>query len=551
MFSSIHEYISAVYNYFAYATYYFNHYIVYIDPHPPSLYYSGTLQNKEYTIYKHIEPYRTMELGSIVDFLENKVVLITGATGFLAKIFVEKILRVQPNVKKLYLLIRAPDTESALQRFNTEAVAKDLFKLLKETHGENLQKFLSEKVTPVAGDITYEDMGIQDSTLKEEMWRDIDVVVNVAASTNFDERYDVALPLNTFGARYVMNFAKKCVNIKLFLHVSTAYVSGEKPGLMLETPYHLGESLNGTTGLDIDQERKIIEEKLKELKCDDNANEKSIKIAMKDLGMERANHYGWPNTYVFTKAMGEMIIGHLKGDMPVVILRPTIVTSTYKEPFPGWVEGIRTIDSLALGYGKGRLTCFLGDPQAVYDVVPADMVVNAMIVAIAAHANQTFSETIYHVGSSVSNPLKFTRIQKSGYLYFTEHPWIEKDGTPVVVGEVTVLKSMASFHRYVALRYLLPLQVLWFINLLFCQAFASTYKNLKRKINFVLRLVDLYEPYLFTKSFYDDMNTEKLRRAVRASGDEEKYFYFDPRIIDWEDYFQHTHLPGVVKHEFK
>lgn len=47
------------------------------------------------------------------------------------------------------------------------------------------------------------------------------------------------------------------------------------------------------------------------------------------------------------------------------------------------------------------------------------------------------------------------------------------------------------------------------------------------------------------------MNTEKLRRAVRESGDEEKYFYFDPRVIDWEDYFQHTHLPGVVKHEFK
>lgn len=102
------------------------------------------------------------------------------------------------------------------------------------------------------------------------------------------------------------------------------------------------------------------------------------------------------------------------------------------------------------------------------------MVVNAMIVAIAAHANQTFSETIYHVGSSVSNPLKFTRIQKSGYLYFTEHPWIEKDGTPVVVGEVTVLKSMASFHRYVALRYLLPLQVCDFI-FSFYHFFSFTY----------------------------------------------------------------------------
>lgn len=492
-----------------------------------------------------------MELGSIVDFLENKVILVTGATGFLAKIFVEKILRVQPNVKKLYLLIRAADAKSALQRFNTEAVAKDLFKLLKEKHGTNLQSFLSEKVAPVAGDITCEDMGIQEPDLKAEMWREIDVVVNVAATTDFDERYDVALALNTFGAKIVLNFAKKCVNIKLFLHVSTAYVSGEKPGLMLETPYYLGDSLNGTSGLDIEEERRIVEDKLKELKSDHNADDKSIKLAMKDLGMQRANHYGWPNTYVFTKALGEMIVGHLKGDIPVVILRPTIITSTYKQPFPGWVEGIRTIDSLALGYGKGRLTCFLGDTEAIYDVVPADMVVNAMIATIKAHAYQTFSETIYHVGSSVTNPLKFTRIQRCGYLYFTEHPWIEKDGKPVIVGEVTVLSSMASFHRYIALRYLLPLQVLKFVNMVFCQAFAGTYKNLKRKINFVLRLVDLYKPYLFTKSFYDDMNTEKLRRAVRESGEEENMFYFDPRIIDWEEYFQHIHLPGVVNREFK
>ncbi|MFS8004920.1 putative oxidoreductase [Helianthus anomalus] len=90
------------------------------------------------------------------------------------------------------------------------------------------------------------------------------------------------------------------------------------------------------------------------------------------------------------------------------------------------------------------------------------MVVNAMIAAIAAHANKTSSETIYHVGSSVSNPVKFSRIQRCGYRYFSEHPWIGKDGKPVIVGEVTVLNSMASFHRYIRLRYLLPLQVCLF-----------------------------------------------------------------------------------------
>ncbi|MFS7956504.1 putative alcohol-forming fatty acyl-CoA reductase [Helianthus anomalus] len=61
-----------------------------------------------------------MELDSVLDFLHDKTILVTGATGFLAKIFVEKILRVQPNVNKLYLLVRATDAKSALQRFNTE-----------------------------------------------------------------------------------------------------------------------------------------------------------------------------------------------------------------------------------------------------------------------------------------------------------------------------------------------------------------------------------------------------------------------------------------------
>lgn len=59
--------------------------------------------------------------------------------------------------------------------------------------------------------------------------------------------------------------------------------------------------------------------------------------------MARAKLYGWPNTYVFTKAMAEMLIGQLKEKLPVVIIRPTIVTSTYKEPLPGWVEGVRYV----------------------------------------------------------------------------------------------------------------------------------------------------------------------------------------------------------------
>ncbi|KAL3850313.1 hypothetical protein ACJIZ3_012195 [Penstemon smallii] len=513
-----------------------------------------------------------MELGSIniLEFLKNRSILVTGATGFLAKIFIEKILRVQPNVKKLYLLLRSADAKSAIQRFDNEILDKELFRVLKEKCGGNLNSIISEKVTIVPGDITLENLGVKDSCLLEEMWKQVDVVVNLAATTNFDERYDVALGLNTLGAKHVLNFSKKCGKLKVLLHVSTAYVSGEKEGLILETPYNMGETLNGTYGLDIDAEKKLVEDTLKQLRAENNS-ENSIKLAMKDLGIQRARKYGWPNTYVFTKAMGEMLLGQYKEKTPLVIVRPTIVTSTYKEPFPGWVEGIRTIDSLAVGYGKGKITCFLGEPKNVIDLIPADMVVNAMIVGMVAAAGDELingdddddddemginSINIYHVGSSVSNPVEMSRIQDYGLRYFTEHPWINKDGKPVVVGKVKVLSTMDAFQTYIAIHYLLPLKVLEFVNIVCCQYFQGLYLELCRKIKFVMRLIDLYGPYLFFKGYYDDMNTEKLRRAAAVQTEElveaadTTIFYFDPKIIDWEDYFINTHFPGVVKYVF-
>ncbi|KAK4482693.1 hypothetical protein RD792_009860 [Penstemon davidsonii] len=490
-----------------------------------------------------------MELGSILEFLKNRSILVTGATGFLAKIFIEKILRVQPNVKKLYLLLRAADNKSAMSRFNNELLAKDLFRVVKEQHGGNLNSFLSEKVRVVPGDITYDNLGVKDSDLLEEMWKEVDVVVNLAATTNFDERYDNSLKLNTMGAMHVLNFSKKCEKLKVLLHVSTAYVSGEKDGLILETPHNMGETLNGISGLDINAEKKLVDETIKQMSAD-NYSDDIIKSAMKNLGIQRARKFGWPNTYVFTKAMGEMLLGQLKENIPLVIVRPTIVTSTYKEPFPGWVEGIRTIDSLAVGYGKGRLPCFLGDPKTILDLVPADMVVNAMIASMVAHSNEA-NETIYHIGSSVSNPIELASLQDYGYRYFSKHPWINKEGKPVIVGKLKILDSMDSFQKYMAIHYLLPLKGLQIVNTACCQYFQGFYSDMSRKIKFVMRLIELYRPYIFSKGYYDDMNTEKLRRAVKESGAESDVFYFDPKIINWDEYFLNTHISGVVKYVFK
>ncbi|XP_019239162.1 PREDICTED: fatty acyl-CoA reductase 3-like isoform X2 [Nicotiana attenuata] len=437
-----------------------------------------------------------MESCCINQFLEGKTIFITGATGYLAKILIEKILRVQPNVKKLYLLIRAPDSNSAKERFNNEVIKTDLFRVLREKLGANLHSLIQDKVFPVPGDIACDNLGIN-SDMQDEMCREIDIIVNSAATTRFDERYDTAIRINAFGTLNVLKFSRQCSKLKMLLHVSTAYVCGEKEGLILEKPLHYGETLNGGSQLDIEVEQKLVEETLKDLKAR-NAAEKEVTLAMRVLGIERAKIHGWPNTYSFTKAMGEMLLGHLKEDLHLIILRPTIISSTYKEPFPGWNEGLRTMDTFIVGYGKGKQNVAMGDRESILDV---------------------------------------------------KNPWINERGTPVKVKKFHLLDGMASLHKYIAIHYMPLLKILKWANLILCQRLQTLHSNLERRINRVIRLAELYKPYTLFKGIFNDTNAEMLRMATTESNADDT-FNFDPRTIQWEKYFKEIHIPGLVKYVF-
>lgn len=76
------------------------------------------------------------------------------------------------------------------------------------------------------------------------------------------------------------------VNHYLYVVEISAYVSGEMSGLVKESPYFMGDTLNGRPGLDIDLEKKLIEEKLDELKAE-GAMMGTIKISMRNMGLER------------------------------------------------------------------------------------------------------------------------------------------------------------------------------------------------------------------------------------------------------------------------
>ncbi|XP_055836015.1 fatty acyl-CoA reductase 1-like isoform X2 [Solanum dulcamara] len=428
-----------------------------------------------------------------------------------------------------------------------------LFSVLREEIGaNNLNSLIEEKVFPVAGDISFEDFGIENTEMKNEMFKEIDIIINSAATTRFDERYDISMNINVLGAFNILNFAKKCTNVKIIVHVSTAYVCGKDEGVIPEKSFILGETLNKNSKLDIDIEREVIDEKLKELEAQ-SLTTKEVTMAMRDLGILRANLHGWPNTYSFTKAMGEMLLGHYKKNLQVVIIRPTIITSTYKEPFPGWIEGVKTVDSFILAYGKGIMNFCFGDPNTILDMIPGDMVVNSILASIKAHIgnDQYYSsqELIYHISSSRRNPLKSSDIQLFLFHYFTKNPWINKDGNIIKVEKPTLFSSMDSFRKYISIYYWPLLKIIELANVLSWRCFDKTYKDLKRKIDMAIRLSELYKPYLLFHGSFDDANTERLRMAMKEHKIDDG-LNFDPSCIKWDDYFSNTHLPGAVKHIF-
>ncbi|KXG29591.1 hypothetical protein SORBI_3004G060700 [Sorghum bicolor] len=302
-----------------------------------------------------------MDATKVAGCFKDRTILVTGSTGFLAKLVVEKILRVQPDVKKLYLLVRAPDNAAARQRVLHEILGKELFNVLRAKHGADFHSFIQEKISSLAGDVAHQNLGLE-NTRAQQLFEEIDIIVHGAATTNFYERYDVALASNTFGTAHICQFARQCSHLKLLLHISTAYVVRLQKGQLLEKPLELGQPLKKGRHLDIEAELKLANEfRAKFMKDHSGADssQKLEKVAMKELGFKRAKYFGWPNTYAFTKAMGEMLLGAMRGDLPVVIVRPSMVISTFEDPFPGWIEGIRTMDALIVASYEQRLPCFI------------------------------------------------------------------------------------------------------------------------------------------------------------------------------------------------
>uniref|UniRef100_M4CGB6 Fatty acyl-CoA reductase n=1 Tax=Brassica campestris TaxID=3711 RepID=M4CGB6_BRACM len=416
----------------------------------------------------------------IVRFLKGKSYLVTGATGFLAK------------------------------------------------------DFMKSKLIPVLGDIAQENLGF-DSEIAANISDEIDVIISCGGRTTFDDRYDSALSVNALGPGRLLSFAKDCKKLKLFLHYSTAFVTGKKEGKVPETTLSIGENI--TSDLNIELELKLASEAVRMF----HGSEENKKL--KELGMERAQHYGWENTYTFTKAMGESIIHNQRGDLPVVIIRPSIIESSYKEPFPSWLQGIRMSAPLILAYGKDHIPHLLGDYQSYFDIIPVDMVVNATIAAMSKHGCGNVPELkLYNVTStSHPNPLTLGELMDFSQQHLLDSPLRE------TTKELDRIKFHSSIESFTSSVFNTIVKQERETNNGEGEAESHTPLSMKgkRKLKYFESLAKIYQPYMFFQTRFDDRNTRSLLQEM--SMEERKMFGFDVRDIDWESYIIKVHLQGIKR----
>ncbi|KAG5845219.1 hypothetical protein ANANG_G00136490 [Anguilla anguilla] len=161
---------------------------------------------------------QTDSMASIADYYAGKSVLITGATGFMGKVLVEKLLRCCPGVQALYILVR-PKAGQTMQERVTSMMKCKLFDRVREDDPE-----FHRKIVAISSELIQPGLAISPEDA-EKLCSCVNVVFHCAATIRFDEPLKLALQLNVIATQQLLSLAQKMQHLEAFIHISTAYAN--------------------------------------------------------------------------------------------------------------------------------------------------------------------------------------------------------------------------------------------------------------------------------------------------------------------------------------
>jgi alcohol-forming fatty acyl-CoA reductase len=501
--------------------------------------------------------------GRLRDLLAGKKILMTGVTGFIGEQLLWKILTELPETTPA-VLVRRKRSASAWERM-ISVVKKDIFASVREAAG-GPEKLLKARVEVIEGDLPN----------VPALPSDLDIVVHCAGDVSFDPPIDQAFTTNVIGTKALMDrMIEACsdeqgnlVKVPHYVHISTAYTAGRRRGAIPEAPHvhtidYDAETAAGLAMRDLIESESRTSDQLTKLRKEAEREHRKagflttaadterrrlewVDAELVKAGTERARSLGWTDVYTFTKALGERVVAEVGRRAEVSIVRPAIVESSVKHPYPGWIEGFKMAEPLILAYGRGELPEFPASPDSVVDIVPCDYVVNA-ILAVCATKPTIGDPEFYHVNSGARNPLTFRGLYGHVRNYFSEFPF---EGGPrgaarlpqwQFPGASSVERLLSTSERAhkVADRALtlVPRSDR-------TRKIAKDLDRFRTRLDFLRRYLGLYNEYSQSELHFVDDNTLALTNALHP--DDRDTFAFDSAAYDWKTYIEDVHCPSIT-----
>jgi long-chain acyl-CoA synthetase len=517
-------------------------------------------------------------MASLEQILRGRRILLTGSTGFLGKVFLYLLLRWHPEIEKVYLLIRG-DSRTSLNRFRREILDSPVMAPLREHLGARFDRYLEDKITVVPGDIAND--GLLAAGAPALRRGSIDAVVHGAGLVNFEASLAKAIEVNTTGVANVVEFCRR-IGAKL-IHVSTCYVAGSADGQRyeddvpddwcpadrrnFEVAREVRDALAAIARVEAQSRDQVTLAELRAAAGDDGGEldgresalehrrKQWVEERLKEIGKARALSWGWPNTYSYTKSLGEQLVLAARRLVDATVVRPAVIESALADPFPGWNQGVNT--SAPLTYLSGRGYRFYpARADLVLDVIPVDLVAHAMIPILAALLAERH-RPIYQLCTSDRNPLPMRRlVELTALSNRREH---RRGGNGAVGRFANHLESVVvSQASYDLASRTLPAMLKRAMEMARSLSAADSprMRGLEGRLDSLLEtadlardLIEVYRPYIQELAYtFHGSNIRALYARLRPA-DTTRHPYA-PETIDWRDYWINVHLPGLRRHIF-